>query len=350
MGRGRLTLVAVGLLVVVVLFAAAGAGQAQSRGGGKVEVQRARTAGYLLLGGQKGYELVLYMPSNRVVLFYAIRSDQVKGDRFSISYSIYAARNRANLKDGVVRARFGSLGRVSLRFRPSGRMSRRDPRSGCEGGLRTTRRGRFVGELSFRGEGDYFHVSSPEGNGYVVQSPRLECEKGQAEPPLPRSLRAWVSPALAFDDRDSIALLSASARSHGRDVGITAKHANGAPPGADVQVALVEPRRGMAIGHGAYLNGPAGTLLTSPPGAHPATATLAPPAPFFGKATYAEEAGAWTGNLGVNLAGLRLPLSGPEFKVRLCVVNPLKDKDGCDFPQAKPLFVERPARPGWALR
>jgi hypothetical protein len=349
MGRGRLSLVAVGLLVAVVLLAVAGVGQAKSRGGG-TEVQKALTSGYLLLGEQKGYELVLYMPSNRVVLFYAIRSDRVKGDRFGISYSIYAARNRGNLKDGVVRARFGSLGRVSLRFRPSGRTSRRDPRSGCEGGLRTTRPGRFVGHLRFRGEGDYFHVRSPEGKGFVMQSPRLECEKGQADPSPPRSLRAWATPVLAFDDRDSIALLSAAARSDGRSVRIVAKHADGAPPGADVQVAFVEPGHGMAIGHGAFLQGPAGTLLTSPPGAHPAAATLAPPAPFFGKATYAEEAGAWTGNFGVKLAGLRLPLTGPEFKVRLCVVNPLKDKDGCEFPQAKPLFVERPARPGWALR
>jgi hypothetical protein len=53
----------------------------------------------------------------------------------------------------------------------------------------------------------------------------------------------------------------------------------GSPPGADVQLAVVEPRHGMAIGHGAYLHGPAGTLLTSLPGAHPATATLKPPRP-----------------------------------------------------------------------
>jgi hypothetical protein len=342
-------LIAVGLLATVVLLAAAGAGQAKSRGG-KVEVQRARTEGFLWLGEQKGYELVLYMPSNRVVLVYAIRDDQVKDDLFGISYSIYAARNRGNLKDGVVRARFGSLGSVSVRFRPSGRMSRRDPGSGCEGGSRISQRGMFVGHVSFRGEGDYFHVSSSRGKGYVSRLPRLECKKGQAEPPVPRSLRAWATPVLAIDDRDSIALLSASARDHRRQVRISAKHADGTPPGAVVQVALSEPRRGMAIGHGAYLQGPRGTLLTSPPGAHPAAATLAPPAPFFGKATYAEESGSWTGNLGVTLAGLRLPLTGPDFDVRLCVVNPLKDKDGCDFGKAEPLSVGRPARPGWALR
>ena len=63
----------------------------------------------------------------------------------------------------------------------------------------------------------------------------------------------------------------------------------------------------MAIGHRVYLNGPPGTLLTSLPGAHPATATLAPPPPFYGKAAYSEKSDAWSGTLGVKLAGLSLP-------------------------------------------
>jgi hypothetical protein len=92
----------------------------------------------------------------------------------------------------------------------------------------------------------------------------------------------------------------------------------------------------MAIGHGVYLDGSRGTLLTSPPGAHPATATLAPPRPFYGKAAYSEEADAWTGTLGVKVGGLSLPLTGPGFHVHLCVVNPLRDRDRCDFFKTEP--------------
>jgi len=106
----------------------------------------------------------------------------------------------------------------------------------------------------------------------------------------------------------------------------------------------------MAIGHGVYLDGPAGTLLTSLPGAHPATATLAPPPPFYGEAAYSEKSDAWTGNLGVNLAGSKLSLTGPAFDVHLCVVNPLRDRDGCEFFKAELPPDERPARPGWVLR
>jgi hypothetical protein len=343
MGKGRLSSVAVCLVVAALLVTATGSGQARRHAGGS-EVQQAGTVGFLRLGRERGYEMALYMPNDRVVLFYALRIERLKDDFFNVRYSIYAVRNLGDLEHGVVRARFGSLGRVSLRFRPNGRMSRRDPQSGCEGGSRTSQYGRFVGHLSFRGEADYFHVSSAKGAAYIAHSPRLTCEKGQAQEPEPRSLRKYVAATPLFPDDHSIALLYASTRSHGRYVGITAMHPEGSPPGADVQLAVVESRDGMAIGHGTYLNGPPGTLLTSPPGAHPATATLAPPAPFYGKAAYSEESDAWAGTLGVNLAGLRLPLTGPGFHVHLCVVNPLRDRDACDFFKAEPPPDERPAR------
>jgi hypothetical protein len=350
MGRGFLSLVAISLVASTVLLAATGTGQADLKRAGELEVQQARTTGFLRLGRERGYEIALYMPSDRVVVFYALRGESLKGDFYVVRYSVYAARNLGDLEHGVVRARFGSLGQVSLRFRPSGPVHKRDPQPGCEGGAETTEEGRFVGHLSFRGKGSYFHVSSAKGEAYLVHSPRLRCEKGQAEESHPRSLRKNVASTPLFHDEQSIALLYASTRSHGRYVGITAMHPEGSPPGADVQLGVVESRHGMAVGHGVYMNGPAGTLLTSMPGAHPATATLAPPAPFYGKAAYSEESDAWTGTLGVRLAGLSLPLTGSGFQVHLCVVNPLRDRDGCDFFKAEPPFDERAARPGRVLR
>lgn len=348
MGRGRLSSVAVSLAVATVLLAASGTGEAKPRDAGKFEAQKADTAAFLSLGQERGYQIFLYMPNERVVLFYVFRSRRSSSDE--LAYSVYAARNLGDLGQGVVRARFGSLGRVALRFRPGGQTSKDDPQRGCEGESETTEEGRFVGRLRFRGEGNYFHVSSAKGKAYLVHSPRLRCKKGSATEPHPKSLRAYVAPSPLFSDRESIALLYSSTRRQGRYVGITAMHAEGAPPGAHVELGIVEARHGMAIGHGVYLDGPGGTLLTSLPGVHPATATLAPPAPFYGKAVYSEESGAWTGTFGVRLAGLNLPLTGPGFNVHLCVVNPLKDKDGCDFFKAEPPAYSRLARPTWALR
>jgi hypothetical protein len=335
-------------MVAAVLLTATDTGQAKLRRAGKFEVQQADTVGFLRLGKERGYTIALSMPNDQVVIFYAFRGEKSKD--FKAMHSIYVVRNLGDLERGVVRARFGSLGRAFLRFRPSGRMRKRDPQPGCEGGSETTEYGRFVGHLGFRGKGKYFHVSSARGEAYIAHFPRLRCEKGQALESRPRSLRKYVGPIFPFPEENSIALLYSSTRSHGRHVGITAMHPEGSPPGADVQLGILESSHGMAIGHDVYLHGPPGTLLTSLPGAHPATARLAPPAPFYGEAAYSEESDAWTGTLGVELAGLSLPLTGPGFHVHLCVVNPLRDRDGCDFFRAEPPSYERPARPGRALR
>jgi hypothetical protein len=166
-------------------------------------------------------------------------------------------------------------------------------------------------------------------------------------------LRAYVVLSSFFSTEGSIALLYASARRHGRFVGVTAGHREGAPPGAELRFGSFESRGAMAIGRYALAEAPQGTLLTSLPGEHPATATLAPPAPFFGEARYREKsahAGTWTGDLGIDLAGLRLPLTGSGFHARLCVLNPLKTRSGCDFFKAEPEYDERPARPWWMAR
>jgi len=349
MGGRRLSLVAICLAVAAVLLGAAGAGQASLRRG-KVEVQPARTYGYLDLGRQKGYRLVLYVPNKRVVVIYGFRLDRVRSENFGIRYSLYAVRNRGDLEQGVVRGRFGALGRVDLHFRPNGKVSKDEPPSGCEGGSETAKSGSFVGQLSFRGSGNYFHVSSSKGRAYLAHSPRLRCEPGRAEEVPPGSPRRYVTPSPLISDRHSIALFDASGNSHGRAVRISAVHQEGSPPGAEVQVGIVESRHGVAIGHGIYLEGGRGTLLTSLPGAHPATATLAPPAPFFGKGVYSEENQSWSGSLGVRLAGLKVPLTGPGFRMHLCVANPLKDRNGCEYFKGEPPADERAARPGWVLR
>jgi hypothetical protein len=146
------------------------------RRAGKFEVQQADTAGSLRLGRERGHRIALYMPNDRVVIFHVSRSERLKNNFFNAMYSIYAVRNLGDLERGVVRARFGSLGRVSLRFRPSGRIRKRDPQRGCEGGPETTEYGRFVGHLGFRGTGSYFHISSSKGEAYIAHSPRLRCK------------------------------------------------------------------------------------------------------------------------------------------------------------------------------
>lgn len=341
MGRGRLSLVAVSLVAAAV-FAAAGTGQAKPRHAG-MEVRPADASGYVLLGKRGGYDIDLYLPDKRVAILY-VSSFEEAGGSVAGATSGYAVHTKEPLTGGVVRAGLGPLGRVSLRFRPNGRIRRHHLERGCKGRPAVTEYGRFVGHVSFDGEGGYLRASFNSGRGEITRSYRLVCNQPRAYGSGPQSLREYAMPNIGFSyPPPSIALLYAAARDHGRSIWIRAAHQEGSPPGAEVQVGSLESDGGMAIGRSAHVDGFPGTLLTSLPGVHPATATLAPPAPFYGEANYLEKSPTshgWTGTLGVDLPGLTLPLTGSGFYTSLCVVG-LKVRKGCDFIKPKPLEPDR---------
>ena len=349
-------LVMVGCVAVSVLAVATGTARGELDRRANFEVQPANTSAAVDLGQVGPYRIGLLMPSDRVAIFYLYGFKVRKKEKLLASYiSVYAVHSERSLTDGLIKARFGSLGSFSLRFQPDGKVRKDRPGRGCEGRSGFVEDGRFVGRATFHGESNYLHFSRAGGKGAITHSFRLRCKKGEALDPTKGSLRAYVIPGSFFATRGDIALLYASSREHGRYIGVTAGHKAESPPGANLRVGVIESKGEMAIGRYAYVPGPAGTLLTSLPGVHPATATLTPPAPFFGEATYQETPGdspGWAGTLGVNLPGLKLPLTGTNFHVRLCVLSPLKTKDGCDFFKAEPAsqFDERLARPGLRLR
>lgn len=333
------------MVAVAMLITATGMAQAKPRHAGKFEVQRANVAGLTYLGKRDGYDLVLFMPSDRVAILY-VSSFEQEDDSFEGANSGYAVHVKGSLDSGVIRAKLGSLGRVSLRFRPS-RIRKRHNSQACKGRPAITEYGAFVGHVEFNGEGGYLHASFTRAKGEIIHSFRLICREGEAQEFGPKTLREYVAPSFGFlfsGGRGTVSLLYAAAHNHGRYIGIRAAHREGSRPGAEVEMGTLESAGGMAIGRSAYVEGVPGTLLTSLPGEHPATATLAPPAPFFGEAHYLEKSAtshSWTGNLGVNLPGLTLPLTTPGFSTSLCVVSPLKVPDGCDFLKPKPLEPER---------
>ncbi len=333
-------------VTMTTLIALTGMAQAKVGHAGKFEVQRAHVSGYAYLGKRDGYDLTLIMPSARVAVFYVSRFEQEDGS-FDGSDSEYAVHVKGSLDSGVVRAKLGSLGRVSLRFLPSGRVRKHHNSNACKGRPAITEYGTFVGHVELNGEGGYLHASFTRAKGEITHSFRLECREGEAQDFGPKSLREYVEPSFGFifsPGDGNVSLLYAASRQHGRYIGIRAAHREGYPPGAEVTLGTLESQSGMAIGRDAYLEGFPGTLLTSLPEEHPATATLAPPPPFFGEAHYLEKSAtshSWTGTLGVHLPGLTLPLTGPGFYTSLCVVSPLKAPDGCDFLKPKPLEPER---------
>lgn len=300
------------------------------------EVQRPTTGGTAYLGEADGYELAVSNPSPDVALLYV---DRVSEGEYGQTYAVtsYAVRPQSSIAGGVLRARFGSIGTVVLRFRPSGKTKVGRARKHCRGRNPQTESGYFQGSVSLRGEGGYFRLQTKRASGVRSRTFRLSCASGQAQQVESKPLYEYVAPYEGFttgSNGGSIAMLLAVSQSRGRYVYLRAAHMQSSGPGAEVQASVLDREPGIAIGRTAQAEGGEGTLMTSLPGVHPATATLAPPAPFHGEAAFVENSSTshiWTGTLGVSFPGLDLPLAGPAYATSLCVQSPFKSPVPCDF-------------------
>lgn len=332
------------LLIVTATFAATVASARPA--GANTEVQRPRTGFGILLASGRQHLVGLTFPTTKLAVL-SVMQFSGRGEARGLASADYAVRAHGRA-DGVLRADFGPIGRVAVRFEPTGRARKSRPPRGCRGPRSTRELGRVRGTISLEGEGGYFRVSSGGGLALRERSFRLICKQGRATNVPPNvNLRELVLPNFSYSyssNGGNIAVLNAAAKVEGRSIALRASHEQGSPPGAEVQVSSLESGHDMAIGRGLSLTGGKGTLRTSLPGAHPATATLAPPAPFFGEANFLEtspRSHSWTGSLGAHLPGLDLALAGPRFHTSLCVLSPLKSPRGCDFAKPKPLLPAR---------
>jgi hypothetical protein len=361
---GRCSVAVLGALVALsCLPVPASAAHSQPR----PEVRSPSTAASIFLGSSHGYELGISLPSPKIAVLYVFRQadpESRESDNSSSAYlqSAYAIRLKGDmLRRGLVRAQFPSLGRVSLRFRPHGKRKLRPPGYGCRGKQQVTEYGNFRGRVSLEGEGDYFELAARSADGSLTRVPRALCRaeagQGQDDDIDPR----WEYVGSGFGSfiyspgDGSTVLLYAAARSPYRTIGIRAAHRESAPAGAQIDVQVLELRHGMAIGRSAWVQSDVpGTLISSLPGEHPASATLKPPPPFEGEGSFLASSStshSWTGDLAISLPGMDVPLTGPEFETSLCVVSPLKAPAGCDFIKPKLVGNARPAIPSaWGRR
>jgi hypothetical protein len=309
------------------------------------EIQQPLSSGIVYLGEAGGYEIAVTNPSRHAAILYVDRLDQGEDEEAAYTQTAYAVRPESSIDSGVLRARFGSMGTVDLRFRPSGETKVGQTAKHCHGRSPQRELGTYRGAVSLRGEDGYFQLHTHRASGSRSRSFRLSCAHGQAHEDKSEPLYGYAAPSLGFSvssSGGSIAMLLAISRHGGRGVYLRAAHMESTGPGAEVQAAALERKPGMAIGHLAFAGGGAGTLLTSLPGVHPAAATLAPPPPFHGEAQYVENSStshSWTGTLGVSFPGLELPLTGPTYTTSLCVSSPFKTPLPCDF-QRHPRFPE----------
>lgn len=334
--RGRLVVAA-----SVVLLALAVPAAASARGGAHrrhVQVIQPTAAANILFGKHgDDYQVGVSLAEPDVAVLVVQRVDLRK---LGVAETRYGAHFRGSLAGGRVTADFGPVGSISLRFRGGGPVREGRELKECEGKPWRRETGHWVGKISLHGEGGYFAVSSAAAKGVLQRSFRQRCRfKSPLTLPPPESLRAAVEPEVGFSIAAAVfgtsASLEAEGKEGGRVVAMRAAHASGGGPGAEVEAGTFEYQGRTPVGRfGQEPEAPSGSLLTTLPGEHPASATVKPDAPFSGEASYLGVSPTdhrWTGTLAVSFPGLTVPLTGPGFFSTLCVVSRLVKPLGCEF-------------------
>ena len=216
---------------------------------------------------------------------------------------------RGTVTPGRLEASFGKLGRVAMRFRPSANRTWEKPHRHCKGSGRfLNRRGVYVGDVRFSGEGGYISIHAHRAKG-LVSTVASQCRGVPPATPTRRSTGSRGGGGLELD------FLGASWR-HG--VSSTSLGAIALGGKALYFATTAQSQGELAIFRFAFVSGPgrgftADNALTR--------AQISPPAPFKGTGAYRaapDGTKTWSGGLSVNFPGApRLPLTGPQFKAEL---------------------------------
>ncbi|MBN9621760.1 MAG: hypothetical protein J0H06_02225 [Actinobacteria bacterium] len=333
--KARGSLLAAGAVLIALLLPAGAAARvgAHQR---HVEVVAPTNWSNLLLGNHDGYTVGVVLEEPDLAVLTAVKYDR---KRIGVEETQYGTHFKGSLAAGRLSADFGPIGSLAVRFQPGGTKERQPPK-GCEGKSSRREAGRWVGKVSLRGEGGYFAVSAGSAEGERDRTFRLRCRvKREMPKPAPESLRARIEPkigaSLVSIILGTISSVEAANREGGRRIELRAAHASGTGPGAEVEAGAFEYQGAMPVGRTVQmLSAPPGSLVTSLPGEHPATATLKPSAPFSGEASYRAVSPtdhSWTGSLAVHFPGLVAPLAGPRFFSSFCVISPLVTSHGCEY-------------------
>ena len=227
---------------------------------------------------------------------------------------------------------FGQIGRISLRFRPSGTVlqSKTVLNKQCPAHA-AARLGTFVGTFRFEGEGGYTKVTAHKVQGGVgaptapfdkqEQRAILGCHQEQriAELAIPANPLQTIKEEEVKSGPSLGAIATTTTGKIFFAAGpVVLEGGQEKNPITFVFALLQEEVEGIRIGRVAFGGGKTATVL---PVSASGAATLTPGAPFTGSATYTPSPtgpGTLTGNLAIPLPGAGpVPLTGPTFQAYL---------------------------------
>lgn len=221
----------------------------------------------------------------------------------------YSVRGRASTRQ--LKGRFGKLGRIALRFRPSGKSRQIKPPRRCKGRNKVSTEGEFIGTIRFRGEGGYTRLMRRRVRGSTLTPSRWRCKPRQGDsrsnPDADFPLPGLGIPALAAFTPNARVVFTA--------VGF------GDPKELDFSFFLAaakEHRGAMRIARFTLVEARSRAFAVKP---DLAAATVRPPKPFSGTASFTRDASgltSWAGTLAVALPGAgTVPLTGAAFTADL---------------------------------
>jgi len=231
-----------------------------------------------------------------------------------VEVSVFQLRNsglveyavRGSYEDDQVEARLPGIGRIKMRWEPSGKPEVTDePQGDCEGRKALIQEGIFVGIFSFRGERSYTEAKVKRVGGRTIQTFREVCKGPNAGP----------QPSTSSEE-----ILNAYSRGSGTGV-IGFEAWSKEEWGSRIEgfeAVLIERRRGLRIRRFTFAGGEpvAGQFMFDN---RARSAFVAPPSPFHGSAELTNSTSEpWTGTLSVPFLGVGwVPLAGPGFKGKL---------------------------------
>lgn len=251
------------------------------------------------LRSSNGYVIDLERVGRRVSLIASHR-----GSRF-FAWASYMVRGEVSSER--IDARFGKLGRISVRFRTE-RVRRSQLGKSCTGKAAVTRFGVFVGTIRFRGEGGYTIVDARRAHGQVSSAIRETCPFS----PFGEGVRLAKIPTLPPPE-----LWAREGRRRGFNA--TGFRRRDGTAASEFGASVIERRRSMRILRAVLAFGrPDAFTFTE----DLYSATVRPPRPFQGEAVFERKpkggSTSWLGTLSVSLPGReKVRLAGPRFEAEL---------------------------------
>lgn len=222
---------------------------------------------------------------------------------------------RGRVTENAIEAKLGKFGRVSVQLQPGARSEAEQRQVGCKGKPGVRREGRFAGTIRFRGERGFTSVAVESARGMVFRSFRLVCKRrGGKEPQYKEPPTTSLSAVSSRYPRAP--WFSVFKQEPARKASFPALEE------AQYTAHTTELQPGLGVVRSASVNSEPETFAVSPLGTSPATASVAPPAPFSGTASYEKTPdgkGIWSGDLAVELPGRgTLSLTDSSYRAELC--------------------------------